>query len=44
VVLFRKEHRTVIEQVRIRVVSLDEQNFGNVPAARPAFDVDDDVE
>jgi hypothetical protein len=44
VILFRQVHRTVIEQVRIRVVSVDEQNFGNVSASRPAFDMDYEVE
>jgi hypothetical protein len=43
VVLLRDEHRTVIEQVRIWVVSVDEPNFGNVSASWPAFDMDDDV-
>lgn len=43
-VLFGKEHGPVVEQVRIRVVAVDEKNFGNVSAARPALDMDDDVE
>ena len=44
VILLGKEHGAVVEQVRIRVVAVDEENFGNVSAARPALDMDDDVE
>ena len=32
------------EQVCLRIVSVDQENFGNVPASRPALDMDDDVE
>jgi len=44
VILLGQEHRAVVEQVRIRVVSVDEQNFRNVSASRPALDMDDNVE
>jgi hypothetical protein len=44
VVLLGQEHCAVVEQVRIRVVSVDEENFGNVSASRPALDLDDNVE
>src|SRR5229473_4638452 len=44
VILLRQEHHAVVEQVRIRVVSVDQEDFGNVSASRPALDVDDDIE
>jgi hypothetical protein len=44
VILLGHEHRAVVEKVRIRVVSVDKENFGNVSAPRPALDMDDDVE
>jgi hypothetical protein len=43
VVLFGKEHGAVVEQVRVRIVTVDEENFGNVSAARPTLDMDDNV-
>ena len=43
-ILLGQEHRTVIEEVSIRVVSVDEQDFGNVSASRAALDVDDDIQ
>ena len=43
-ILLGQKHDAIIEQVRIRVVSVDEEDFGNVSASRPAFDVDDDIE
>jgi hypothetical protein len=44
VVLFGQEHCTVIEKVGIRVISVDKENFGNVPPSRAALDMDYDVE
>jgi hypothetical protein len=35
---------TEIKKIGIRVVAVDFEDFGNEPSARPAFDVDDDVE
>ena len=43
-ILLGQKHDAIIEQVRIRVVSVDEEDFGNISASRPAFDVDDDIE
>ena len=43
-ILFGQEHRAIVEQVCLRIVSVDQENFGNVPASRPALDMDDDVE
>ena len=43
-VLLGKEHGAVVEQVRIRVVAVDKENFGNILSARPTLDMDDDVE
>ena len=43
-ILLGQEYGVVIEQVRVRVVSVDEQDFGNVSASRTALDVDDDIE
>src|SRR5713226_2015417 len=43
-VLLGQEHRAVVEQIRIRVVSVDEQNLGNVSASWSALDLDYDVE
>jgi hypothetical protein len=34
----------VVEAIDVRVVPVDFQDFGKEPAARPAFDVNDDVE
>ncbi len=42
-ILLGQKHDAIIEQVRIRVVSVDEEDFGNISASRPAFDVDDDI-
>ena len=39
-----QEHCAVVEKVRIRVVSVDKENFRNVSAPRPALDMDNDVE
>jgi hypothetical protein len=33
----------LVEEVRVGVVTVDQENFGNVSAARTAFDIDDDV-
>jgi hypothetical protein len=44
VILLGQEHRAVVEQVCIRVVAVDEQDFGNVSAPRAALDMDDDIE
>src|SRR5713226_6923968 len=44
VILLRQEYGAVVEQVRIRIVSIDEQDFRNVSAPWPALDMDDDVE
>jgi hypothetical protein len=44
VVLLGEEHGAVAEQVRVGVVTVDQENFGNVSAARPAFDMNDDIE
>jgi hypothetical protein len=44
VILLGEEHGTVIEEVRIRVVAVDKQDFGNVSASRAALDMDDDIE
>src|SRR5713226_3776548 len=44
VILPGQEHRAVIEQVRIRVVAVDEEDFGNVSASRPALDMDHNIE
>src|ERR1700732_323186 len=44
VVLLGQEDCAVVEQVRIRVVTVDEENLGNVSASRAAFDLDDDIE
>ena len=38
-ILLGQEHRAVVEEVRIRVVSVDQENFGNVSASRTAFDM-----
>src|SRR6202521_3030649 len=38
-ILLGQEHRAVVEQVRIRVVSVDQEDFGNVSASRPALDM-----
>jgi hypothetical protein len=43
-VLLGQVNGTVVEQVRIRVISVDQENLGNVSAAWPALDMDDDVE
>src|SRR6266851_1908313 len=39
VILLGQEHRAVVEEVRIRVVSVDQEDFGNVSASRPALDM-----
>ena len=39
VILLGQEHRAGVEEVRIRVVSVDQEDFGNVSASRPAFDM-----
>ena len=44
VILLGQEHRAVVEQVGIRVVSVDQENFGNISASRPALDMDDHVQ
>jgi hypothetical protein len=44
VIVLGQEHRAVVEQVRIRIVSVDEEYFGNVSPSRPALDMDDNVE
>src|SRR5580704_12875716 len=44
VILLGQEHRAIVEQVGIRVVSVDKENFGNISAPRPTFDLDDDIE
>ena len=38
-VLLGQEHCAVVEQVGIRVVSVDQENFGDVSASRPTFDM-----
>jgi hypothetical protein len=43
-VLLCKKHCAVVEQIRIRIVSIDQQDFGNVSASWPALDVDYDIE
>ena len=43
-VLLGQVHGAVVEQVRIGVISVDEENLGNVSASRPALDMDDDIE
>src|SRR6266853_6089996 len=43
-ILLGQEDRAVVEKVRVRVVSVDQENFVNVSASRPALDVDDDIE
>src|SRR5580700_9625828 len=43
-ILLSQEHRAVVEQVRVRVVSVDKEDFGNVSASRPALDMDDHIE
>src|SRR6266851_1029432 len=44
VILLGQEHGAVVEQVRIRVVSVDQENLGNVSASWPALDMDNDIE
>src|SRR6516225_4197794 len=44
VILLIQKHGSVVEQVRIWLVSVDQQDFGNVPSARPSFEVDDNIE
>jgi hypothetical protein len=44
VILLGQEHGAVVEQVGIGVVSVDEENFGNVSASGPTLNVDNDVE
>src|ERR1700693_5435916 len=44
VILPGQKDRAVVEQVRIRVVSVDQENFGNVSPSRPAFDMYDHVQ
>src|SRR5690242_10151238 len=44
VLLLRQEHGAVVEQVGIGVVSVDEENFGNVSASRSALEMDNDIE
>jgi hypothetical protein len=43
-ILLSQKHGAVVEQVRVRLVSVDQQDFGNVPSAWPSFEVDDDIE
>ena len=43
-ILLGQEHGATIEQVRVRVVSVDQKDFGNVSAPRPALDMNDNVE
>src|SRR5713226_6651401 len=33
-----------VEQVGVGIVAVDFEDFGNEPSARPAFDLDDDVQ
>ena len=44
VILLGQEHRAIVEQVGIRVVSADKENFGNISAPRSTLDLDDDIE
>jgi hypothetical protein len=43
-IVLGQEHGATIEQVRVRVVSVDQKDFGNVSAPRPALDMNDNVE
>jgi hypothetical protein len=44
VILLCQENCAVVEEIRIRVVTVDQQDFRNVSASWPAFDVDYDIE
>ncbi len=43
-ILLGQEHCAVVEQIRIRVVSVDQEDFGNVSASGPALDMYDHIQ
>ena len=43
-ILLGHKHRAIVEEVCVGVVSIDKEDFGNVSAARPTLDLNDDIE
>src|ERR1700722_13107047 len=42
--LLGHEHRAIVEQVRVGIVPVDKEDFGNVSASGPTLDLNDDIE